>query len=104
VLPQTGTLTLDFKYYFAHGSSSSSADYLRVIVVGATRTTVLEERGDANNDDAAWADATADLSAFAGQTIRPLIVTADASSASLVEAALNDVRIVRALSQLAKLN
>jgi carboxypeptidase T len=94
-LPQTGTLTLDFKYYFAHGSNASSADYLRVTVVGTTRTTVFQELGDANNDDAAWATATVDLSAFAGQTIRLLIEAADASTASLVEAGVDDVRIMR---------
>jgi hypothetical protein len=94
-LPPTGTLTLDFKYYFAHGSNASSADYLRVSVVNTTRTTVFQELGDANNDDAAWATATVDLSAFAGQTISLLIEAADAGTASLVEAAVDDVRIMR---------
>jgi hypothetical protein len=94
-LPPTGTLTLSFSYYLAHGSNSSTADYLRVTIVGDTTATVLEERGGANDDDAVWAAATVNLSPFAGQTIRILIEAADASGASLVEAAIDDVRIVR---------
>ena len=42
VLPSSGDLTLTFSYYIAHGSNSSSADYLRVSIVGATTTVVLE--------------------------------------------------------------
>jgi len=94
-LPSTGTLTLSFSYYLSHGSNSSSADYLRVTIVGDTTTTVFEERGDANDDDAVWAAASVNLSPFAGQTIRILIEAADAGGASLVEAAIDDVRIVR---------
>jgi hypothetical protein len=93
-LPSSGTLTLSFRYYLAHGTNSSSADYLRVAVAGTTRTTVLEELGAANDDDAAWATATVDVTAFAGQTIRIVIEAADASTASLVEAGIDDVRIV----------
>ncbi len=94
-LPSTGTLTLSFSYYLSHGSNSSSPDYLRVTIVGDTTTTVFEERGDANDDDAVWAGASVNLSPFAGQAIRILIEAADAGGASLVEAAIDDVRIVR---------
>jgi carboxypeptidase T len=95
VLPSTGTLTLSFSYYLAHGSNASSADYLRVTIVGDTITTVLEERGDPADDDGVWATAIVNLSAFAGQTVRILVEAADAPGASLVEAAIDDVRIVR---------
>jgi hypothetical protein len=93
-LPASGTLTLTFSYYLAHGSNSSSADYLRVSIVNGTRTMVFQELGDANDDDAVWATATVNLSAFAGQTIRILVEAADASGASLVEAAIDDVKII----------
>lgn len=79
-LPSTGTLTLSFSYYLSHGSNSSSADYLRVTIVGDTTTTVFEERGDANDDDAVWAAASVNLSPFAGQTIRILIEAARSRS------------------------
>jgi carboxypeptidase T len=94
-LPASGTLTLSFSYYFAHGSNSSTADFLRVSIVAGGKTTVFQELGAANDDDAAWAAASVDLTAFAGQAIRILIEAADAGGASLVEAAIDDVRIVR---------
>jgi len=80
----------------AHLNNSSSADFFRVsIVTGSGTTFVFEELGAANNDDAAWATATVNLSQFAGQTIQILIQAADASGASLVEAGVDDVRITR---------
>jgi hypothetical protein len=94
-LPASGTLTLSFSYYLAHATNSSTADFLRVQVVGAATSTVLEELGAANNDDAVWATASANISAFAGQTVRILILAADAATGSLVEAAVDDVRITQ---------
>jgi carboxypeptidase T len=94
-LPASGALTMTFSYYLAHGSNSSSADYLRVSIVGTARSTVFQELGDANDDDGVWATATVDLSAFAGQTIQILVEAADAAGASLVEAAIDDLKIVR---------
>ena len=47
----------------------------------------------AEDDDAAWATATVNLNTYAGQSIRILVEAADASGASLVEAAIDDVRI-----------
>jgi aminopeptidase S len=94
-LPATGTLTLSFSYYLAHGTNSSTADFLRVRVIGTTTTLVFEELGAANDDDAIWATFSANISAFAGQTVRIQIEAADASTASLVEAAVDDVRITR---------
>jgi len=43
----------------------------------------------------AWLSNTASLQAFAGQTIRIVIEAADASTASLVEAGVDDVRVTR---------
>jgi hypothetical protein len=94
-LPSSGNLSLSFSYYMAHGTNSSSADYLRVWVVGSTSTKVFEELNAANDDDAAWATATANLNAYAGQTVYILIEAADASGASLVEAAVDDVKITQ---------
>ncbi|HYH47683.1 MAG TPA: endopeptidase, partial [Thermoanaerobaculia bacterium] len=94
-LPASGTLTLTFSYYLAHGTNSSSADFLRISVVGGTTSQVFSELGAANDDDAVWASGTANISAFAGQTVRIRIEAADASTASLVEAAVDDVRITQ---------
>ncbi|MEU6719979.1 M14 family zinc carboxypeptidase [Nonomuraea sp. NPDC046802] len=94
-LPATGSLNLSFSWYLAHGSNASSADYLRVRVVGNTTTTVLNQAGAASNRNGAWATASASLNAFAGQTVRILIDAADASGASLVEAGVDDVKITQ---------
>jgi len=94
-LPATGTLTLSFSYYLAHGSNATSADFLRVSVVGSSTSVVFQRLGAAANVNGAWASASASLNAFAGQTVRILIEAADASTASLVEAGIDDVRITQ---------
>ncbi len=88
--------TLTFSYYLAHGTNSSTDDFFRVrIVVGNTVTTVFQELGGVEDDDAVFTTATVNLSQFAGQTIRILIEAADNAGASLVEAGVDDVRITR---------
>ena len=93
-LPAGRTITLTLRYYLAHYTNSSSSDYLRVQIVGATTTTVLSEVGAKNDDDAVLATLTYNLSSYAGQSVYIVITAADASSDSLVEAAVDDVRIV----------
>ncbi|GAA3750378.1 hypothetical protein GCM10022225_38300 [Plantactinospora mayteni] len=94
-LPASGTLTLEFSWYLAHLTNASSADYLRVRVVGGSTGTVLNVAGAASNRAAAWQTASANISAFAGQSVRIVVDAADAGGASLVEAAVDDVRITR---------
>jgi extracellular elastinolytic metalloproteinase len=97
-LPAGATLNLTFSYYLAHGTNSSNADFFRAFVVNAAGTTtqVFQELGAADDDDAAYVTTSAiNLSAFAGQTIRIRFQAADAATASLVEAAVDDVRITR---------
>jgi hypothetical protein len=64
-------------------------------VVGSTTATVFQQPGAATNRNGSWSVATADLSAFAGQTVRILVEAADLSSASLVEAAVDDLRVTQ---------
>lgn len=94
-LPSTGTLTLSFSFYLAHGSNATSADFLRVSIVGSTTTQVFQRLGAAVDVDGAWASTSVSLNAFAGQTVRIRIEAADASTASLVEAGIDDVRVTR---------
>ncbi|MFS8104952.1 S8 family serine peptidase [Lentzea alba] len=85
---------LSFAYTYAHGSNSSSADYLRIKVLdGNTVTTVFERLGAASERAGSWQTATVDLAQFAGRQITLLVETADASGASLWEAAVDDVSI-----------
>ncbi|GAA2614956.1 M4 family metallopeptidase [Actinomadura fulvescens] len=88
-----GTLSLSFSWYLGHLNNASSADYVRVRVVGSSTTTVLNTTGAASNRAATWATATADISAHAGQTVRLIVDAADADTASLVEAGIDNVRI-----------
>ena len=95
-LPATiGSLT--FRYYFAHSSNSSTADYFRAYVENADglRTLVRQEVGAANTDLPTWSTATVSMTPWAGQTVRIVFAAADRGRISTVEAAVDDVRISR---------
>ncbi len=95
-LPSTGNLNLSFSWYLAHLNNSSTADFFRVsVVVGTTSTVVFTQAGAAANRAGAWATANASLNAFAGQTIRIRVEAADAATASLVEAGVDNVTITQ---------
>jgi hypothetical protein len=95
-LPSTGTLTLSFSYYLAHLNNSSSADFFRVSIVGSSGTSqVFQELGAATTDVASFTTQSVNISSFAGQTVRILIQAADASTGSLVEAAVDNVTITQ---------
>ncbi len=85
---------LSFSYTFAHGDNATSADYLRIRVLdGTTPTTVFEKTGSATEVAGVWQNGTADLSSFAGRSVRLLVEAADASTASLWESAVDDIRV-----------
>ena len=96
-LPDATGQRLTFRYYLAHASNASSADELRVSIVadGGATTTVFLEQGAANDDDAAWASASIALDDWAGSTVRIRIGATDGGPSSLVEAAVDDVRVTR---------
>jgi hypothetical protein len=68
--------------------SSSGAKQLGTAVSGVND-------GTASNDNSAWATATGNLSAYAGQTVQLVVEAADLSTAGLVEAPIDDVRITK---------
>ncbi len=88
---------LTFRYYLAHASNASSADTFQAFVeeTDGTRTLVKSESGAANTDRAAWASASVSLTAWAGETIRIVFVATDGGPDSVVEAAVDDVRVTR---------
>jgi carboxypeptidase T len=95
-LPASGTLTLSLSWYFAHGSNATSADFFRVSVVHNGGTTpLLTQAGAASNRNGVWTSGTANLSPYAGQSVRILIEAADAATASLVEAGVDNVAITQ---------
>jgi carboxypeptidase T len=92
--PTVGPLT--FSYYLAHGSNSSSADWLRFYVeADGVRTLVKEELGSATDDDAAWASVAIPMASWAGKSVRIVIAANDGAGDSYVEAAVDDLRIRR---------
>ena len=93
-LPEGKTISLSLSYYLAHASNSSSADYLRFMVIGQQTNTIFQVLGRASDVDAEWNMLTIDLSDFAGQQIYLLIEVADLGNQSIVEAAVDDVLII----------
>ncbi|XRQ10394.1 M4 family metallopeptidase [Actinomadura welshii] len=90
----SGTPSLRFSWYLAHLNNSSADDYLRVRVTGPNgSSTVLDERGAASDRGGSWRTATYDLSAYAGQAVRIVVEAADAGTASLVEAGIDNILI-----------
>jgi aminopeptidase S len=65
------------------------------VVAGATNTLVFQELGAADTDAASYATATANISAFAGQTVRIFVRAADAATGSLIEASIDDVVVTQ---------
>jgi len=92
------SVNLSLSQYFYHSSNSSTADFLRISVIGNTTSIVLDERGTNSTRPAAWSAFNADLTGFAGQTVYILIEAADASNGSLVEAGIDDVVITGVVS------
>jgi carboxypeptidase T len=87
---------LFFRYVFAHGSNSSSADKLVAsIETSSGRTAVITLTGSATDVDGAWKSISAPLDAWAGQTIRIHFAAVDGASDSLVEVEIDDVRVTR---------
>ncbi|MDQ4041476.1 MAG: zinc carboxypeptidase, partial [Actinomycetota bacterium] len=96
-LPASGTNAVRFRYYLAHDERSTSADYLRLRIIGPASSTVLfQEVGAANDDDGAWATATMTVpAAYAGQIVQLQFEAADTGQDSLVEAGIDDVAVIR---------
>jgi carboxypeptidase T len=96
-LPSTAGQQLFFRYVFAHGANSSSADKLMASVEdsGGTRTPVATFSGSAIDVDGAWKYVYAPMDAWAGQTVRIVFQAIDGGADSLVEAEIDDIRITR---------
>ena len=93
-LPAGRPLTLAFGLYFAH-VNATTADLFRVRVVGENGVvqTVYARAGAASNVAGAWATRTANLDAWAGQTIQLRFDAFDAEPGSLIEAGVDNVAI-----------
>jgi aminopeptidase S len=88
---------LTFSWFFAHSATSSSADALRVLVEAedGTQTVVFQVLGWPGNVNGSWRTASVSLAAWAGQAIHLVVAAVDGANGSLVEAAIDDLRIRR---------
>jgi hypothetical protein len=89
--------SLSFRYTLAHGPTTNTADGLEAYVEGAdgVRSLVFEVRGRPVDVDGRWSTARVSLAAWAGQSVRIVFVARDVARDSLVEAAIDDVRVER---------
>jgi hypothetical protein len=87
---------LSFRYVLAHGPSSS-ADGIKAWIEdeGGTRTLVWSKAGTASTVRASWARAAAPLTDFSGMKVRIVIQAEDGGPNSLVEVAIDDIRVER---------
>ncbi len=86
---------LTFHWYLAHSSTSSAADWLRVMVEAedGTRSVVFARSGTPRDVDATWRSASVSLADWAGQTIHLVVAARDGASGNLLEAGIDDIRI-----------
>jgi len=92
----SGSWNVSFKYAFGHDASSGPEDFLRLSVVsGGTTTPVWSVDGDSANENSAWTSQAVSLDAWRGKTVRLLFEARDGGSDSVVEAAVDDVRVTR---------
>jgi carboxypeptidase T len=96
-LPATSGQRLFFRYVFAHGANSSSADTLVASIedAGGHRTPVVTFSGSASDVDGAWKSVYASVDAWKGQQVRIVVQATDGGPDSLVEVEIDDIRITR---------
>ncbi len=88
---------LAFGLAFSYGSSATTADWFRVWVEAAdgTRTLLYQQLAASRTRRATYATVRRSLAAWANQTVRIVIGAGDVGRASLVEVAVDDVRVER---------
>jgi len=96
-LPASGPITLTFQSYLGHSNTATSADFLRVRVVGANGVaqTVFTRNGKPSHVGAVWTARSINLAGWAGQTIQLRVEAADNEPGSTIEAGFDNVTITR---------
>lgn len=105
-LPAHHQYRVKLAYYFAHLNNSTNTDYLRISIVSenGSRKVLLLEQGAAVNRTAQWQTIDVDISAMAGSRAWLLIEAADGGNGSIVEAAVDAIRIEQISSATANHN
>ncbi len=96
-LPTSGTLTLEFDYYFSYYTNSSIDDHFRLEIRRSSNNALLRrvvnDRGSTSGQNAAWQHVVEDITPFAGETVYIRVQSRDISNGSKVEAAVDLVKI-----------
>jgi len=103
-LPSDSATTLSFSYYLSHWNNSTQDDFLKVKVVGNTTNTLFQQSGTNQISQGEWQTFAVSLDGLEGQAIYLLIEAADGGTPSLVEAAIDDIRIAESTFVLAALD
>ncbi|HUR16026.1 MAG TPA: M14 family zinc carboxypeptidase, partial [Candidatus Limnocylindrales bacterium] len=94
----TGAWTLRFAYSFGHNTAATKADGVRFSVRDSTGlvTPVWTTTATAGvNRNAVWQTVSVPVDAWAGQAITLLVEATDSDADSLIEVAIDDVRVFR---------
>ena len=97
ILLPSGSVILDFEYYFSYNPSASTADHFRFEIRRSSNNQLLRrvvnERGSSSGKPAAWTHITEDLSAFAGIEVYIRVQARDIANGSKIEAAVDLIQI-----------
>lgn len=93
-LPASGTIRISLAYFFAYNTISTADDVFRIRIVGAGTQSIVRLEGGGNAGVSSWQTVSADISSFAGESVRIVIdATDDPASNGIVEAAVDNVQI-----------
>jgi subtilisin family serine protease len=94
-LPGSGDVNLVYEWTFAHLNNATNADFFRVSIISGGSTTVVHNvLGAASNRSGSWSTANISLNQFRGQSVQIRVEVADNATASLIEGAIDNVRII----------
>ncbi len=93
-LPAGAEIELFFEYNLAYLDNATNEDFFSVSIVSDGNVTeIYDDHAHPFDQAASWQEATLDVSDWAGDDIQLLFQAADAADGSLVEAAIDDVRV-----------
>ncbi len=93
-LPASQPATLRLRYSLAHSDKATPQDGLRVaLIADGVRTVLFHDPAAAVDRDGEWRRLKLDLSAWSGRQVRVQIEAFDMAEPSLLEVAVDDVRV-----------
>ena len=94
VLPDVDEIELSFVYSLAYTANSSADDFFHLAIVSnGVDYEIYDDHAHSEQTGHEWQDVVLDISQFSGQTIQLQFEAGDLSNGSIVEAAVDDIRI-----------